>query len=213
MYNALMKMAVRRTFRAAVYAVQFANRIGDQIESRRRNMRKLRASVQCLKFVHALEEGQAARRKFRATVQAVKLVNNLANGITARNKFRAAVNVIILSDQVIDRPLSRPFDLITFRDSVNLLIALKQLDRPFVELPTMMEEHKQQTRKTGMQHLNEAARKVLRGQNHSDSIELQEWQPTVIHGKLVHKSRDFTTLWQLVEGEDDDQGKAQPNME
>jgi hypothetical protein len=213
MYHALLKMAGRRKFRAAVHAVQFSNMIGDHIESRRRNMmrKKLRASVRCINFVQLLAERQAARRSFRASVHAVGLVNSLATSIEARRKFRAAVKVITLSDRLVDRPLHNPFDLGVFQDSVNLISAVKQLERPFTSA-TLQQGHEDLVRKTGMRHLfNEAVENVLQGEGGRDEVIYvkQEWAaPTVVHGKLVHQSRDFTTHWKFVEQE-----QAPPNAE
>jgi hypothetical protein len=202
MFNALMKMAARKKFRAAVHAVQFLNLLEDRIESRRRTLRKLRASVRCINFVQLLEERQAARRKFRASVDAVELVNSLAKGIEARRKFRAAVNVIALSIRLVNQPLhkpARPFGFLgIFQDSVNLILAVKQLETPFTD-PTRQKEHRSMIRKNGMEHLNEAVDKVRKGEATRDDMAKQAWSPTVLRGSLIHESRDFTTLWKFVE--------------
>ena len=202
MYKALLKMNGRRKFRAAVNAVRFSNNICDHIESRRRNIRKLRASVRCINFVHMLEQRQAARKKFRAAVKATELVNNLSNRIVARRKFREAVNVLILSDRVVDRPLSSHFGIATFQDSVNLLVAFNQLERPFAS-PILKQEHDQLVKQ------NEAP-SVGPGGGEAGGRPVDE--PMVLHGKLVHQSRDFTTIWKFVEQEEE-QDKVPPNSE
>ena len=104
--------------------------LSDQCKCSKR-VRKIRASVRCVNFGKLLEERLAARRKFRATVDAVVLINSLAIGIAARRKFKAAVRVIILSHRLVDRPLQRRgrAALVTFQDSVHLVVAVNHLER------------------------------------------------------------------------------------
>jgi len=198
MFNALMKMSARRKFRAAVHAVQFLNLLEDRIATRRRRLRKLRASVRCINFVQLLEERQTARRKFRASVDTVELVNSIARGIQARRKLRAAVDIITLSDRLVDRPLHKPFDLTVFQDCVNLILATKRLETPFTS-SSLREEHQDMIRKNGMEPLNEAVEKVVNGEAGREDMVKAAWSPTVLRGNLVHKSKDFTTLWKFVE--------------
>ena len=234
MYHALLKMKTRKIFRAAVYAIIFTNVLLERVESKKKTLRKLRASVRCINFLQLLEERQAARRKFRASIDAVELANSLGIAIEVRKKFRAAVTVVILSNRVVDPPLHETFTLRTFQDVVNLMIAVNKLQEPFTATTTIQEDHQAMIHDIGMKHFNEAIDKALHKspkEYRHDVLEKKkkkthttapkdsdddwdcdflipgeeyevEWEPTVIHGSLVHASQDLTTLWKFVEKED-----------
>ena len=158
--------------------------------------RKFRATVQCITFVNLLDERIEARRKFRAAVRAVILTNSLGERCAARQKFRAAVNVLILSDRLVNRPLDRQFDLEAFQDAVNLVVSINRLERRPETTKSTIEQHKKMARRNGFLKLGRAADKVLDGETPGMGHPAME-----LHGKLVHRSKDFTTLWEFVEDE------------
>lgn len=156
--------------------------------------RKLRASVRCINFIQLLEERRVLRRKFRAAVDVVELSNALAYRLHAKCKFRAAVHTVILSDRLVNRPLQQKFDLQVFQDAVSLTIAINHLKRPYQTTITKHHTQDEASLKSGLHKLYLAVDKVLHGGN------LEPDPPGIeLHGSLVNKSKEFSTLWKFVE--------------
>ena len=113
------------------------------------------------------------------------------------------MNVLILSDRLVNRPLHRQFDLEAFQDAVNLVIAVNRLERQSETTKSAIEQHKKVARRSGFLKLGRASDKVLDGEIPGVGHPAME-----LHGKLVHRSKDFTTLWEFVDDE-----KPSPNTE
>jgi hypothetical protein len=152
--------------------------------------RKYRTDVHVVTISKDFAEHRDIRRQFRAAVHVVVLTNYFAERIALRRKFKAAVNLLIISDRLVDRPLQGAFTLLDFQDTVNIVVAVNQLDRLVV--PT-----KAAIKHRALQKLSNAANMVL----HGDNQKLPE--VTVLHGKLVHENqrRNFLTTWKFVEDE------------